>query len=203
MTEILYSEIVKDFKEQYNLQTINELLERIKERMKQDEYQRLNNRLYISYYNIETCKKEVKTSFNNNDEVINCLKRSCFMPFFINGNMIHENKYLDGMFPHVFSLQEKYAFENNEENPKDYSLFYEKIIINNTSKTLYFNLFSLDKLKYIFSVKNERNNHHRIITGIMDIHLFFMKENQTQMCSYVEEWTPIDDMKQKVLKYFI
>jgi len=203
MSEILYSEIVKDFKEKYNLQKINSLLENIKERMKPNEYQNLNNRLYICYYNIETCQKEVQYNFKDNDEVIIYIKRSCFLPFFINGNIIHENKYLDGMFPHIFSLQEKYELYNIHKKTKDYDLFYKKIIINNTSKTIYFNLFSLDKLKYLLSIKNESNNHHRIITGILDIHLFFLKENQTQMCSFVEDWTFIDIIKQQLLKYII
>ena len=30
---------------------------------------------------------------------------------------------------------------------------------------------------------------HRILSGLLDIHLFFIKQTNTQMCSYVEDWS--------------
>jgi hypothetical protein len=163
---------VKDFKKQHNLQKVTELLEKVKERMNPNIYKKLNNKLYICYYSIENCKKEVKCNFKDNEEVIECLRRSCFIPFIINGDLIHENKYLDGMFPHIFSLEERNK-TRKEGTKGNWNLIFQNDF---NTKTIYFDLFSMDKLKYLLSVKNEGSNNHRIIAGIVDIHLFFMKE---------------------------
>jgi hypothetical protein len=39
------------------------------------------------------------------------------------------------------------------------------------------------------NIKNEKTNFHRILSGMLDIHSFFIKGSQTHMCSYVNNWT--------------
>ena len=132
----------------------------------------------------------METNFNDNVHLIECIRRSSFIPFLINGEILHQNKYVDGVFPHIFSLEErKVKIINSNSNTK--------------TKTLYLDLVGSDKLKYLLCVKNECSNFHRIMAGILDIHLFFMKENKTKMCSYVEDWTLIDKINNKIIKYCI
>jgi len=49
-------------------------------------------------------------------------------------------------------------------------------------------LFGYDKIGNLLNVKNEKSNYHRILSGLLDVHSFFIKESNTQMCSYVNDW---------------
>ena len=49
-------------------------------------------------------------------------------------------------------------------------------------------LAGLDKLSYILNIKNEKTNFHRILTGLTDVYTFFIKQSETSMCSYVNDW---------------
>jgi len=39
------------------------------------------------------------------------------------------------------------------------------------------------------NVRNEKTNYHRILSGLLDIHSFFIKKTNTSMCSYINDWT--------------
>lgn len=190
LAEELYSESLEKFKECHNLQFINNLLEKILTKMPENTYQKMKSKLYICYYDIEINKKVVETNFNDNAHLIECIRRSSFIPFLINGEIVHQNQYVDGVFPHIFSLQERNVKTINFN-------------LNTKMKTLYLDLVGSDKLKYLLCVKNECSNFHRIMAGVLDIHLFFMKENRTQMCSYVEDWKIIDQINNRIIKYSI
>ena len=41
------------------------------------------------------------------------------------------------------------------------------------------------------NIKNEKTNFHRILSGLLDIHSFFIKGSNTHMCSFVNEWNVI------------
>jgi hypothetical protein len=64
-------------------------------------------------------------------------------------------------------------------------------------------LFGSDKLCYLLSIKNENSNIHRILSGVLDCHLFFIKKTNTQMCSFVEDWCISDWFHHKMKKYVI
>jgi hypothetical protein len=53
-------------------------------------------------------------------------------------------------------------------------------------------LFSYDKFIYALNIKNEKNNFHRILSGLLDIHSFFIKKSNTPMCSFVNDWNIIN-----------
>ena len=59
-------------------------------------------------------------------------------------------------------------------------------------KILYLDLFGYDKLLHMICIKNEKTNIHRILSGMLDIHTFFIKQSNTQMCSYVNDWNIIN-----------
>ena len=77
--------------------------------------------------------------------------------------MLYEDKYIDGIIPYVF---------DKEPN----------------IKILYLDLFGYDKIGNLLNVKNEKTNYHRILSGMLDIHSFFIKQSCTPMCSYVNDW---------------
>jgi hypothetical protein len=59
-------------------------------------------------------------------------------------------------------------------------------------------------------IKGELNNATRILTGILDIHSFFLDGTKTEFCSYLEEWNDFDNsvfylrkVLSKIFVYFI
>lgn len=159
----LYEIINNDFRQSYKFTIIKEIKKYLNEYIPSDICQKVNNKFYISYNNIKNCKKSVKSSYNNVDEILNCIVKSCYIPFLIDGNILYENKYIDGINPFIF----------NKEISK---------------KILYLDLYGYDKFGNLLNVRNEKSNYHRILSGLLDIHCFFIKQSTTQMCSYVNDW---------------
>jgi len=159
----LYEIINNDFRQSYNFKIIKEIKKHLNEYIPSDICEKVNNKFYISYNNVKNCKKIVKSSYKNVDEILNCIVKSCYIPFLIDGSVLYENKYIDGINPFIF----------NKEISK---------------KILYLDLYGYDKFGNLLNVRNEKSNYHRILSGLLDIHCFFIKQSSTQMCSYVNDW---------------
>ena len=159
----LYEIVNKDFRKSYKLNLIKELKKHLQEHIPKDICERINNKFFICYNNIKYGTKKVKSVYTDVDDIINTIIKSCYIPYLIDGNILYENKYIDGINPFVF---------NKEPN----------------KKILYLDLFGYDKIGNLLNVKNEKSNYHRILSGLLDVHSFFIKESNTQMCSYVNDW---------------
>jgi hypothetical protein len=157
----LYNIVYNEMKNSNTMSCIQDLKNKLKHDT--DLYNKLNNKLYVSYNNIEKRNKVVKYLYKTNDEVFDAISKSCHLPFVIDGKLLYKKKYLDGVNPYMF-----------------------KPCPN--KKILYLDLFGYDKLINFFNVKNEKTNCHRILTGMLDIHNFYIKQSETPMCSYVNEW---------------
>jgi len=163
----LYDIVSNDLKKKYNLKIIKKLKILLAGKISTDICNKVENKLYISYYDISKCKKIVKNKYKSIDDILNTIICSCFLPGLIDGNMLYKNKYVDGINPYFFKeLKNK--------------------------KILYLDLCGYDKFFNIFSIKNEKSNHHRILSGLLDIHNFYIKQTTTHMCSYVKEWSVIN-----------
>ena len=169
----LYEKFNKEFKETYSLNIIKYIKDNLIEFSNEENFKKINSKLYITYYNVIKGSKKVKSHYKNWDELSDTLIKSCFFPYLINGELVYKNKYLDGISPYIF----------NEQSGK---------------KILYMELFSSDKICGIINIKNEKTNHHRILTGLLDIHNFFIKESRTVMCCYVNEWNLFDKFYYKL-----
>ena len=174
-----YNISINCLKENKNLNSLHTYIDTIlKPLLPVDIHKQISNKIYISYYNIKTHKKIIRSKYKSVNDVITSLKRSSFFPFLINGNPTFDKYYIDGIYPHIL---------NCEPN----------------KKVLYISLFTYDKIEYLFSVKNEKSNYHRILTGLLDIHLFFIKKTNTEMCSYINDWSLYYSLKNKIIKYVI
>ena len=49
-------------------------------------------------------------------------------------------------------------------------------------------------------VKNEKTNLHRILIGVLDFHLFLIKQRKTAMCSYVNDWYITDQISSGIFQ---
>jgi|688.fasta_scaffold276006_2 hypothetical protein len=164
----LYETINVNFKKTHNLHSIKKLKQYLDKSIPPNICELVNNKLYISYNNIKKGTKIIKSTYKNTDDIINTIIKSCYIPFLIDGNILYENKYIDGINPYIFKVE-------------------------STTKILYLDLFGFDKIGNLLNVKNEKTNFHRILSGLLDIHLFFIKQSNTQLCSYVNEWSIINN----------
>ena len=159
----LYIIANKEFKESHKLKTLKEIKQYLIKHIPNDICDKVNDKFFITYYNIKKGEKKIKSKFKDVDEIIDTIIKSCFIPYLIDGNILYQSKYIDGINPFVF---------NKESN----------------IKILYLDLFGYDKIGNLLNIKNEKTNYHRILSGMLDIHNFFIKQSNTSMCSYVNEW---------------
>lgn len=166
----LYEIINAEFKSSLTLSTIKDIKNILKNKIPDDICSKINNKFFICYNDVKNKKKIVKSNYKNIDELIDTIIKSCFVPFFIDNNLLYKNKYMDGINAHIFK---KYK----------------------NKRILHMELFSIDKFMYALSVKNEKTNFHRILAGLLDVHTFYIKKSSTYMCSYVDEWSIINKCK--------
>jgi|TARA_B110000093_G_C12972471_1_gene413723 hypothetical protein len=160
----MYHQSLCHVKTNHNLNIIDIYFERMRPLLTQELLQGLSKKLYCSYYNVKTRRKIIKSTYTNADDLHETMKRSSFLPYIINGKMIYKNKYIDGITPY-------------------------KLPIRNNKQRLYIDLFGWGKITDSISVKNEKNNFHRILKGALDTQLFFMKGSSTSMCRYLSKWS--------------
>lgn len=129
---------------------------------------KVNKHLYITYH--KKCgnffKKQTKNKYKSTTQLFDCIIRSCFVPYMIDGNLLYKNKYFDGIMPHIF-----------DETKSD------------SVKVLHMNICTLDKLYQMINISNEKSDYHRVIAGILDAHLFFIKGTNATICNYIETGT--------------
>jgi hypothetical protein len=159
----LYDLINKDIRKTYSLNFIKNLKQYLGDHIPNDICDKINGRLFITYNNLKKGTKPVKFVYKDIDDILNTIVKSSYIPYLVDGNILYENKSIDGFNPFIFK----------ERN----------------NKILYLDLFGSDKVGNLFNVKNEKTNFHRILSGLLDVHSFFIKQNNTSMCSYVNNWT--------------
>ena len=163
----LYDIVNNEFKKYYKMPSIKDFKKNINHKIPEDICEKINGKLFICYNNVKKCVNNVKSQYKNVDEIMNTIIKSCYIPYLIDGDFLYEDKYLDGINPYFF----------NKEKDK---------------KILFMNLYGYDKIFNLLNIKNENTNFHRILSGLLDIHSFFIKKTSTPMCSYVNEWNITD-----------
>lgn len=159
--------LINSYKKQCSLKDVYSVIESfVKNEMNKDDYLKLNGRLYITYYNNKTKTQILKRRYKNNNDVSEIMHKTSFIPYLMNSSS-YKDKFVDGAFPHIFKCSK-------------------------TKKTLFMYLLSNSKLSYMLKIKNEENLYGRMIEGIFDVNKFFNKNERTDMCSYVDDWTVID-----------
>ena len=160
----LYNVGKDHFTKNRNLFSIQQFHHLLKDKLLKDKLTHINNRLFISYNNVKTGKKRVKSVYKNRHDIFTTILKSCYVPYLIDGNMAYNNKYIGGFTPYIFKKE-----QNKEIN----------------TKILYLDLFS----KMWNEQPNEKTTFQRNLAGLLDIHDFFIKQTNTSMCSYIDDWT--------------
>lgn len=166
--EDLYDKVAEDFKKNMNFNKFNELLESIGKSLDKSCYKKLNNKLFVNFFDVTEKKELVVSEYKNNNHVIECMKYTSYIPIITDGNLHYNNK-VDGARPFIFNSRSKY--ENN---------------------ILYIDLNFMGKLNYYLNNTHDKNGASCILKGIMEIHDFFLLKTNTTMCSYVNNWKLYD-----------
>ena len=144
MTEPLYTILYKNIQSTRDFSILKEIRALLDNKLTDETLQQVNKRLYVTYNNIQKRTKQLKHTYNSVDELINTIIKSCFMPGAIDGNLLYKEKYMDGIFPHIFE-------------PKK------------GRRILHLDLLGYDKIYNLACAKNERTNFHRILSGLLDM----------------------------------
>jgi hypothetical protein len=163
LVSILYEKLAKNFKENYDFEIYKDLNLYLKGRIPHDICNRINKKLYIKYNNIKKGTHKVKSVYKNENEIIDSIIRSSFLPYILDGNFMYKEKYFDGFNPYIFKKR-------------------------SDRKIIFLDLCGIDKLSYALNIKNEKTNFHRILNGVVDIYMFYIKQTETSMCSCVNDW---------------
>lgn len=157
-----YNKMCKCFKEKNNFEEYKDLKFFLNNKINDDTYNKINNVLFIKY---NTIKKgsHVKCYYKNEDEIIDAIIRSSFVPYIFDGNILYKEKYFDAMNPYIFKKK-------------------------SNRKILFLDLSGSDKLHFIYNIKNEKNTFPRSLIGLTEIYMFFIKQTDTSMCSFVNNW---------------
>ena len=176
VSEQMYELIREKFKKKGNFKCITKLLRYFqKNYLTEKFYQKCNNKLYLTYFNIKTKSQIVKKTYKNNNDLIETLIKTSYLPFLNGKNILYKQKYFDGLTPYFVKSKRG-------------------------EKTIHFNLSSYDN--EMFSSK-QKNVYDRMLNGLIETHYFFDDNKKSKICKYVNNWdikqTIRDYIKHKVI----
>lgn len=158
---ILYKQFFKYYKKNGSLSILKKSIRKVVRTFDKDFYLSCNNRLYISYFDCRNNKHITQYMYSSNKDITNTIIKSSFIPFVLDGKFMHKQKYIDGLYPHIFAKRDG-------------------------TKRMYIDL--THKIWRMLYIKNEVNNSERILEGILDIHHLLFHEQTKNFCSFVDDW---------------
>ena len=170
ISNILYKHIKKN----HNVNFFNKIWKYYSKRLPNNFLDLINGRLFITYNDVSKNKQVVKSTYYSIADLFETIRRSCSVPYIIDKTLFYNGKYFDGLYPFIFK-------------PK------------NDRKIINLNIINIEKFNYFISIKNENNNIYRVIDGILDTHTFFSSNYNSSMCSYVNDWSIITNIKYYLL----
>lgn len=124
----------------------------------------ISNRFYVTFFDPLKGKQIIKKTYKNKEDLINTIMKTIHIPYLSDGRTTQKDGYIDGAFPYMFK--------------KRY----------NDRKILFLNLQSVDKIKKMIFIKNEKNIFPRLFEGLIDTHTFMETQKANCLCSYVNDW---------------
>ena len=169
ITDNIYSHI----KKHYNINVFDKFFAYFKQNLPDNILEKINGNLFITYHDVSNCKQYVKSKYTDLDDLFDTIRRSCSLPFVIDKTILYKGKYIDGLYPYMFKKKKNI-------------------------KIIYLNIVNRQKIFSCISIKNENTMTLRVIDGIIDTHTFFSTNFSSNMCSYVNDWSIINN-----INYFI
>lgn len=171
--EELYLQLSSSFLEAGNFTNLESIIDRAVKNVSDEKLCSLEDRLFVTYVNLKDHSRCVKSKFSNRKDLADCLKKSSYLPYFIDGNSTTNDMCIDGGTPYLF------PFDNEKRK-------------NNLYRTLYVRLTSLRLLREALSVKAEANVAFRAVDGIQKTHNLLKHREKNDLVSFVEDWSTYD-----------
>lgn len=158
----LYSCGLDGFKRTGRFAAMSDILKIISDVIGENLYKSVNKRLFMTFYDVKHCKQIVRCTYKSNNDLFECILRSTYIPFIVDKNIVRHGRYIDGQQPYFF------------KDRKNRKMLCIALV----------NLTNIGTITSTINVKNELNSTHRILSGTLDIHSFFMTGTPTQMCCF-------------------
>jgi len=168
LLEPIYKLTYSHFKKTNNVNIFNAIFEQLRPHLTPAVMTSLNGRLFITYYNVKRNEQVIKHTYKSVDDLLDTIRKSCYCPYVIDHAFLYKKKYVDGFYPYIFPTT------------------------TDKRRVLHLNIHRFDKLFRTISIKNEKTNSSRVLTGIVEAHTFFAYGMSTSICSFVDDWTIID-----------
>lgn len=177
----LYSCGLDGFKRSGRFEAMDNVLKIISENTDENLYKSLNKRLFITYYDVKHCKQIIRCTYKSNSDVFECISRSTHIPFIVDKNIARHGRYIDGQQPYFF------------KNKKNRKMLCVSLI----------NLINIGTITSTMNVKNETNSTHRVLSGTLDIHNFFMTGTPTKMCCFKDKMPLFASLQYKFKQFLM
>lgn len=172
----MYSSMRESWRETMNFKVIQERIRTLCDRITPELFETLKeDTLYITYYNFDTQKQIIQSSYESVDDIYYSLLKTCYLPYLMDNTLtyFHENQYfIDGGQPFIFHNREKSLYK----------------------KIMYISINQIHQMYKSLSIKHEQNPYGRILAGLLDCYEFFKDGcmKPTIYCSFVNDWTMVD-----------
>ena len=160
---VIFNNILLNYKINHNFSNLKSEIKKFINEITID-FNNINNKLFITYYDSENINQVVISKFKNKEELIDILLRSSHIPFLIDGSAFYNEQYFDGITPYLLK-------DNN--------------------KTLSINIGSPKICKDILFTKNEKNVWTRLMCGVNETNNFFSNK-KTFLITEIDKWTIFD-----------
>lgn len=130
----------------------------------------IQNRVFITYYDTKKCKKQIVSTYENREHLINCIIQSGYIPYITNRNRKYKNRYIDGIIPYIFP----------------------------DKQTLYVDMVCHRYLFGCISI-NIPDIHKRMRIGVDDVNSFFTRD-ESLICCYINELTYARQLERKFIE---
>lgn len=117
-------------------------------------------KLYLTYWDSKEGKIITRSEYSDHEDLVTALVRSAYIPFLSSSSARCEDRYFDGVMPHMFP--------------------------DRARPVLYVSLLTLSKSVRAV-VSGEANCLHRVMSGVLDASTFFV-EGKSDMCSWANKW---------------
>ena len=181
----IYSILLETMKKNLTFSLLKEEVKKIVYSIDEDElFDKLNNRLFVNYFDVEKRENVTKSTYKNKQEIFHILWSSSYIPYLSGDTFCHslekkdeqedlsrnDFKRIDGGTPFIFHDREKHINYN----------------------ILYINISNYEILGKLLSLKNQKTCDARILKGILEAHSFFCDKENTKMLSYMHTWNKFD-----------
>ena len=173
----LIVELVSNYTESHCFNSFSSMLDTFFSSLHKDEYKKLNNRMFITYFDIDNMREVVVSKYNSNNDLKEAILKSSFLPFFMNGNPTYKGA-IDGMNPYIFNRR---TFDDD--------------------KILFIRLTQYGMFKKMIFSRGEKNGTQRISEGVLDAHSFYTTNKKTLLCSWINHWSYLDYFKFRLRQF--